>query len=369
MQDRVMSTDRDRLGTRDAGAVNSRSHGRPGSGSKRRPSVSQMASWIALLRGAMQVLAPASAMHGAGIRPGARASLGMRLMGARQVAQSLSRLDAVSPSPWTSLSGNLLDAAFVLATVGRRSSDRRKAAVALLATAGLTALDVRTIVRERRRRAGREAAKRAVIDREDAGMPRPTVAAPGAGEEEVERDEGAFTPEPSPAASAPPIEARSASCAVLVERPAVELYAAWRDFGNLPHLLSSITTVSVPSPGRLHCTMSTTSGTAIAWDAELTDDAFGRRIAWRSVPDSVLDACVSVSFEEDASGRSTTVRVRMEYHPVVTPLGDLAGRLLPAETAERLRRDLEAFKGRAESGAFSLDGMPQRELPGVTDPE
>ncbi|MEX0742464.1 MAG: SRPBCC family protein, partial [Phycisphaeraceae bacterium] len=103
--------------------------------------------------------------------------------------------------------------------------------------------------------------------------------------------------------------------AFTIDKPAEQLYQFWRDFENLPRIMSHVRSVKTLEDGRLHWVdqaPSVTGGT-VEWDAEILEDIPNERIAWRSLPGGDVDNAGSVSFEPGPRG--TTVRVSLCYVP------------------------------------------------------
>jgi uncharacterized membrane protein len=141
-----------------------------------------------------------------------------------------------------------------------------------------------------------------------------------------------------------------------IGRPRAELYQFWRDFSNLPRIMSHLEEVRVldGSDGRRSHWVAKAPAAAmykggrVEWDAELTADEPDRLIAWRSLPGGDIDTAGSVAFED--SPRGTIVRCEMRY---VTPAGRLGGLIakLFGESPEReIREGLRQFKRVMEIG-------------------
>jgi uncharacterized membrane protein len=69
--------------------------------------------------------------------------------------------------------------------------------------------------------------------------------------------------------------------AFTIDRPASDLYAYWRDFSNLPAIMSHLEAVEVIDERRSRWTARGPANFRASWDAEIIDDTPGQRIAWR----------------------------------------------------------------------------------------
>src|SRR5690606_20287631 len=111
--------------------------------------------------------------------------------------------------------------------------------------------------------------------------------------------------------------------AFLINRPAEELYRFWRDFQNLPKVMSHLKEVRAIDDRRSHWVASApaVAGGSVEWDAEVTRDEPGAAIAWRSLPGSDVDTVGEVRFAQAPGDRGTEVHVTMAYVPPAGRVG------------------------------------------------
>ena len=97
--------------------------------------------------------------------------------------------------------------------------------------------------------------------------------------------------------------------AVIVDKPAEELYAFWRSFENAPRFMENVVSVE-PREGSRSRWLAHPPGTraALEWDAEVTDDRPAELIAWRAVGGTPLVASGRVEFSPATGGRGSTRR-------------------------------------------------------------
>ena len=147
---------------------------------------------------------------------------------------------------------------------------------------------------------------------------------------------------------------------VIINKPASELYSYWRDFENLPNVMSHLQ--SVKNRGtRLgneisHWVTQGPAGTQVEWDAKLVDDRRNELISWRSEDDTTVPNEGSVQFEEASGGLGTKVTVSLTYHPPGGALGAAVARLFGENPAKQVREDLGKFRENVESGQILLSG-------------
>jgi uncharacterized membrane protein len=129
-----------------------------------------------------------------------------------------------------------------------------------------------------------------------------------------------------------------------------EAYAFWRDVANLPRFMKHLEDVQVIDDRRSVWTARAPFGGTVEWEAEITDDRPGERIAWSSRKGSDVWNTGEVTFRPAPGDRGTEVRVRMEYAPPGGPVGALIARVLGEEPQQQVSGDLRRFKQVLETG-------------------
>lgn len=161
--------------------------------------------------------------------------------------------------------------------------------------------------------------------------------------------------EQNPIATALKIDAEdgrvSVRDAVTVSKDRDAVYRIWRDFSGLPRLMGHLQAVEELEGGRSRWTAEAPPplGT-VSWEAELTADEPGRRIAWQSIPGSGITNSGEVLLRDAPGGRGTELVVRLEYVPPGGVTGALLARMFGQEPAQQLRDDLMRFKREQELG-------------------
>jgi uncharacterized membrane protein len=138
-----------------------------------------------------------------------------------------------------------------------------------------------------------------------------------------------------------------------IRKPADELYRFWRNFENLPRIMTHLESVRVIDERRSHWVAKANSlgGKRFEWDAEITADEPDRRIAWRSLPGADVENAGQITFSPGLSeDRGTEVHVRMDYVPPMGRLGHLVASLLGDNPKRVVREDLRNFKRLMEIG-------------------
>lgn len=140
---------------------------------------------------------------------------------------------------------------------------------------------------------------------------------------------------------------------VTVNRPRKELFRFWRDFENLPRVMSHLEGVAVTGDKRSHWKAKAPAGTTVEWDAEIVRERENRLIAWRSLKGADVENAGTVRFERKPGG-STEIVVAIEYVPPGGILGVGVAKLFGEDPGRQLEEDLNRFKETVERGDIAL---------------
>jgi uncharacterized membrane protein len=152
------------------------------------------------------------------------------------------------------------------------------------------------------------------------------------------------------------VEARSA---ITVNATPETVYQAWRDVERLPIFMYHLESVTPLDDGRSHWVARAPAGKTVEWDAEITEDVPGDRIAWRSLDGASVESAGSVTFRPAPRGQGTEVFVEVRYSPPGGTLGSLIAKLFGEEPNQQVRDDLRRFKQIVETGEVARsDGSP-----------
>lgn len=139
---------------------------------------------------------------------------------------------------------------------------------------------------------------------------------------------------------------------VLINRPVEELYAYWRDFSNLPKIMTHLESVTVTDDRRSHWVAQAPklAGGTVEWDAEIVRDEPNAAIAWRSLPGADVDNSGEVRFTRGLGDRGTQITVSIKYAPPAGRLGQVIAFLAGEDPNAQVREDLRTFKRVMEVG-------------------
>jgi uncharacterized membrane protein len=166
----------------------------------------------------------------------------------------------------------------------------------------------------------------------------------------IGRNSALREPTVSPVASVGRGQGIKVERSLVIDRPADELYAFWRNFENLPRFMDHLESVTVLTPRRSRWTARAPAGSRVSWDAEINNEIPDRLIAWRSLPGSDVPNAGSVHFTPVRGGARTEVRVVLSYEPPGGRLGAAVAKLFGREPDQQVDEDLRRFKQVMESG-------------------
>lgn len=146
--------------------------------------------------------------------------------------------------------------------------------------------------------------------------------------------------------------------AVTVNAPRQQIYETWRDFANLQHFMENIERIEVLDEKTSRWTVKAPFDRTVEWDAVVTEDVPGERIAWETAPGADIKSFGWVEFKDAPGGRGTEVRASFAYKPPAGPIGRAVAKLVQREPNVQARRDLRRFKMFVETGEIAVSHVP-----------
>ena len=139
-----------------------------------------------------------------------------------------------------------------------------------------------------------------------------------------------------------------------VNREPDEVYAFWRQLDNLPRFMKHLEAVEVDGP-RSRWTALGPAGVRVRWEAEMVEDS-PRRIAWRSLPGTMVPNSGVVRFDRAPGARGTELRVELRYEPPGGKAAALLAKLFGREPYQQIDDDLRRVKQLLEAGEIAVAG-------------
>lgn len=141
---------------------------------------------------------------------------------------------------------------------------------------------------------------------------------------------------------------------IVIAKSPQELYSFWRNFENLPNIMSYLDSVTARGK-RSHWVAKGPAGVPIEWDAEITEDKKNEMISWRALEDADVPNQGTVYFEKAGDGQ-TELRVSMEYTLPGGEIGSALAEFFGQDPSQKIEEDLNNFKEAVEGGAIMLKG-------------
>jgi uncharacterized membrane protein len=148
-------------------------------------------------------------------------------------------------------------------------------------------------------------------------------------------------------------------CTITIEKPADELYRAWRDPNVLLQLMGDEGAVTMKDEKHVHWRVHGPLDRAIEWDTEIVEDRPGQMIRWRTPAGALMPCEGSVEFRPAPGNRGTEVMLRMKFTPPLRLPGDTAMDLLGFVPKQIAFKVLWRFKALTVTGEIpTIKGQP-----------
>jgi uncharacterized membrane protein len=285
-------------------------HYRKRSAPDQRDGMAKALGWFSVGLGLAELVAPRAVSRMTGLNT---SPILVRAVGLREIASGVGILNNRNPTGWlwSRVVGDAMDLALWGNAARSSGMQGRRAIVAAVAVAGVTALDVLSSVQH---------------ERGEGGVFSGTVS--------VEK-------------------------VVTINRTPDECYRFWRSFENFPHFMKHLESVHVLDSKRSHWKAKAPAGANVEWDAEIVGDNPGHFLAWRSMEGADINNAGIVRFEKAPGNRGTMVYLQMRYNPPAGKFGAMMAKIFGEEPAIQVEGDLRRFKQLMETGEITTtEGQP-----------
>ena len=278
--------------------------------------------WFSIGLGLAEVFAPRQVAKLVGIENEEDHVGTLRSFGVRELAAGFAILTRPKPTYWlwSRVGGDAIDLSFLARRMRdeNENNNNAKLLAATLAVLGVTALDIMQ------------------------GAKLTSEKLPATG-----HDEGSFQQ-----SKADDGTVRLAAHITVGATPS-EVYAFWKNLGNLSSFMGHLESVRMTEGGRSHWKAKAPAGLTVEWDAETIEDRPNEYIAWHSLEHEQVDNLGSVTFIEAPQGRGTEVHLEMEYHPRGGVIGAKIAEVFRKIPSLALSGDLRRFKQLVELGEIT----------------
>jgi uncharacterized membrane protein len=271
--------------------------------------------WFSIGLGLAELTAPSTLASLIGVPDDEDNRSLLRAAGLREISSGIGILSQPRPAGWlwARVGGDVMDLALLGAALNSPRARRDRVALATAAVLGVTVLDV--ISGQRLRSQGQRGA-RVVPERVSEAKQHHSV---------------------------------SIKHAITINRPVDQVYHFWHDFQNLPRFMSHLESVTLTGEGKWRWKARGPVGSAIEWEAEVTEDKINERIVWCTSRGDI-DHRGSVRFTPAPGKRGTEMHVELHYRPPAGALGAVIAHLFGELPEQQIKNDLRAFKQVLETG-------------------
>ena len=134
-----------------------------------------------------------------------------------------------------------------------------------------------------------------------------------------------------------------------VQAPRARVFELWTNPTRFPDFMRHVREVGDLGGGRSRWLVRGPLGLEVGWDAEVTAVEPAERLAWRTVPGSLIQHTGFVTFR-DAAGGGTQVNVHLSYNPAIGAAGHLLAQVLGADPRAEMDEDLTRMQSLLETG-------------------
>jgi uncharacterized membrane protein len=136
-----------------------------------------------------------------------------------------------------------------------------------------------------------------------------------------------------------------------INKPREEVYAFWRQLGNLPLFMRHLEQVDERDSIHSRWIARGPGGVGtVEWEAEIVKEEPGSLLGWRSITGSQVATAGRVTFEDAANG-GTAMKIMITYRPPAGYVGTSLAWLLNSAFERIVQEDIQRFKHFMETGA------------------
>lgn len=144
-----------------------------------------------------------------------------------------------------------------------------------------------------------------------------------------------------------------------VAAPVEDVFDLWLHCERFPLFMDHLRRVEPLGEGRYRWTAQGPAGLALTWEADVTEVELNRRIAWVSLPGSMIANAGFVQFEETPGG-GTRVTIKLSYNPPGGVFGHALAALLGTSPKQCMDEDLVRLQSLFERGKTTAHGREVR---------
>lgn len=137
---------------------------------------------------------------------------------------------------------------------------------------------------------------------------------------------------------------------ITIQKPAPELYRAWRLAENLSKVMGHFADVTTVGPDLQHWKVNGPLGKTFEWNSRVVEEQPGELLRWESERGAQLPNEGEVRFRPAPGDWGTVVTLRLRFNPPGGPAGDAVMKLLGDVPTVLAHKALKRFKSLVETG-------------------
>lgn len=144
-----------------------------------------------------------------------------------------------------------------------------------------------------------------------------------------------------------------------IDAPVEDVFDLWLHCDRFPLFMDHLRRVEALGEGRYRWVARGPAGLSVSWEADVTEVEPNRRIAWVSLPGSMIANEGSIQFEETPGG-GTRVGIKLAYNPPGGVFGHALAALLGTAPKRCMDEDLVRLQSLFERGKTTAHGREVR---------
>ncbi|MGH9768472.1 MAG: SRPBCC family protein [Blastocatellia bacterium] len=134
-----------------------------------------------------------------------------------------------------------------------------------------------------------------------------------------------------------------------INAPVGRVYEFFTNCQNFPRFMTNVREVRRTGNGHSRWTVAGPMGVPIKWAARITENTPNQRIAWETVPGSLVKNSGIIQFRPNNNG-GTQVEIKFCYNPIVGAVGHALAKFFGADPKSEMDADLLRMKTMIETG-------------------
>jgi len=134
-----------------------------------------------------------------------------------------------------------------------------------------------------------------------------------------------------------------------INAPVERVYEFFTKCQNFPRFMTNVREVHQTGVGRSQWIVSGPMGVPIKWTAQVTEEIPNQRIAWETMPGSLIKSSGTIQFRPNDHG-GAQVEIKLFYNPIVGAVGHALAKFFGVDPKREMDADLLRMKTMIETG-------------------